>query len=78
VWLVKTEPDIGIKENASSLSVSEQTTATILNGPLVIPEGKKCRVLDITGRVVEPTKITRGIYFIEVNNKVVKKVIKIR
>jgi len=36
VWLVKTEPDIGIKENASSFAASEQTTATILNGPLVI------------------------------------------
>ncbi len=52
--------------------------ATIISGPLYLPEGKKCRVFDITGRVVEPTKITRGVYFVEIDNKIVQKVIKIR
>jgi hypothetical protein len=38
----------------------------------------ECKVFDITGRVVEPTKIQPGIYFIEVDGKITKKVIKVR
>jgi hypothetical protein len=36
------------------------------------------KVFDITGRVVEPTTITHGIYFIEIDSVVRKKVVKIR
>ena len=51
---------------------------TILCGPLVIPKDKNCRVFDITGRTVVPEKIKPGIYFLEVEGKVVQKVIKIK
>jgi len=51
---------------------------TIFTGPLLLPEGRKCRVFDITGRVVKPAEVTRGIYFMEVDGKVVQKAIKIR
>ena len=52
--------------------------ATIFNGPLQLPEGKKCKVFDITGRVVEPSKIQTGIYFIEIDGVVTQKVVKVR
>ena len=53
-------------------------TATIFRGPLQLREGKKYRVFDITGRLVEPEGITPGIYFVEIDNKIAQKVIKIR
>ena len=51
---------------------------TIIRGPLRLPEGRNCRVFDITGRVIEPTKITRGVYFIEIDGVVTQKVVKIQ
>jgi hypothetical protein len=56
----------------------EGLTQTIFSGPLRLPEGKKCKVIDIAGRVVEPTKIQAGIYFIEVDGVVTQKVVKVR
>jgi len=56
----------------------KQFGATIINGPLQLPKDKKCKVFDIMGRVVEPTKITRGIYFIEIDGVVTQKVVKVR
>jgi hypothetical protein len=52
--------------------------ATIFRGPLQLPEGKKCKVFDITGRLVEPDKIQSGIYFIEVDGVVTQKVVRVR
>jgi hypothetical protein len=52
--------------------------AAIFCGPLQLPQGKKCKVFDITGRVFEPDKIQPGIYFIEIDGRIQKKVVKIR
>jgi hypothetical protein len=51
---------------------------TILNGPLILPSNKNCRVIDVSGRVVEPRGISPGIYFIEVEGVITQKVIKIK
>jgi parallel beta-helix repeat protein len=51
---------------------------TIFKGPICLPEGKICKVLDITGRVVSPDRIKPGIYFIEVDGKIEQKIIRIR
>lgn len=59
-------------------TVYDKLGATILKGPLQLPKEKKCRVFDIMGRVVEPSKITRGIYFVEIDNRIVQKVVKIK
>jgi hypothetical protein len=71
---------VGIEERPITESVEGQAKlgATILIGPLLIPKGKKCRVLDIAGRVVDPSKIQPGIYFLEIDGEVVRKVVKIR
>jgi len=53
-------------------------SATIFRGPLQLPEGMKCRVFDITGRVVASDKMQPGIYFIEIDGVVTQKVVKVR
>jgi hypothetical protein len=52
--------------------------ATIFVGHLMLPEGKTCRVFDITGREMRTFDPAPGVYFIEVDNKIVQKVIKVR
>ena len=52
--------------------------ATIFSGPLILPEGKKCKVFDITGRTIVPDKIKPGIYFIEIEGQITQKVVKVR
>ncbi len=76
-WL--TSP-VGVEEHPTVRPVERQVNfgATIFRGPLQLPKGKECKVYDITGRVVEPTNIAPGIYFLEVDNKIVQKVIKVR
>jgi len=43
-----------------------------------LTKGKKCKVFDIMGRIVESANITRGIYFLEIDEKIVQKVVKTR
>jgi hypothetical protein len=78
VYLVKLGADVGIEEKMT-IDIKYQThTPTILSGPLRLPEGEKCRVFDITGRVVAPDRIRPGIYFIEVEGRITQKVVKVR
>jgi len=51
---------------------------TIFGEELLLPEGKKCRVFDITGRAVMPDRIGPGIYFIEFDGQIARKVVKTR
>jgi hypothetical protein len=71
---------VGVEEEPATESVQqhERITATIFSGPLRLPEGKRCKVYDIAGRIVQPSSITRGVYFIEIDGEIVQKVIKIR
>jgi len=78
VWLIKTEPDLGVEDNEPSIATNKGITATIFSGPLQLPKDKSCEVFDITGRVVEPNKMQPGIYFIEVDGVVTQKVVKVR
>jgi len=68
----------GVEENILTVVDQDEITTTIIRGPLLLPTGKKCRVYDITGRVVESDKIRPGIYFIELDGVVIQKVVKIR
>jgi hypothetical protein len=80
IYLIKTAPETGIEERSTVKSVDKERviTTTIFRGPLQLPEDKKCKVFDITGRVVEPSKIQPGIYFIEIDGVVTQKVVKVR
>jgi hypothetical protein len=69
---------LGVTENIHIAVKQYDVMTTIFRGPLQLPEDKKCRVLDITGRVVESDKIQPGIYFIEIDGVVKQKVVKVR
>lgn len=74
-WL--TEP-MRIVEEKTTIIHSSSYSTTIFCGYLDLPEGKKCKVFDITGRVVAPDKIKPGIYFIEIDGEIAQKVVKVR
>jgi hypothetical protein len=67
-----------IEENEAKHLSRIDLGATIFAGPIPLPEGKKCRVYDITGRVVMPEQTKPGIYFIEIDGRITNKVIKVR
>ncbi|UCF71090.1 MAG: right-handed parallel beta-helix repeat-containing protein [candidate division WOR-3 bacterium] len=71
-WGIEEEPIVKPIEAGSGFA------ATVFRGHLQLPEGKKSRVFDITGRIVEPNKIQPGIYFVEVDGVVTQKVVKVR
>ena len=75
-WL--TSPGVAEQPIVKPVEKHETLTATIFRGPLQLPEGKDCKVFDITGRVVEPDKVQPGIYFIEIDDRIVQKVVKVR
>lgn len=68
----------GIGEKKTKPITKRNFGATIFSGPLQLPEGKECKVFDITGRVVTPSKMRPGIYFIEVDGQITRKVVKVR
>ncbi len=78
-WLLKTDTDtLGVRGQEMNPATQSKMGATIFSGPLLLPEGKNCRVFDITGRVVIHDKIKPGIYFIEIDGKITQKVVKVR
>jgi len=78
------EFDIWVSEYIGA--IEEQTTRitnyyqlpTIVSGSLQLPQGKKCNVFDITGRRVNLLQLTPGLYFIEIEGDITKKIIKVR
>ncbi len=68
----------GVAEQDMMSIKSNCLNATFINGPLLLPDGRKCRVFDITGRVVVPQQIKPGIYFIEVDGWITHKVVKVK
>lgn len=78
LYLIRISPDVGVGEGSKTSIAGKQFSATVFSGPLLLPEGKNCRVFDITGRSVVPEKMKPGVYFIEINGVIAKKVVKVR
>jgi hypothetical protein len=78
VWLLKIAPETGLTEHMTVCREKNCYNPTVFSGPLLLPVGKKCKVFDITGRVVVPQHIKPGIYFIEIDGVITKKVVKVR
>jgi hypothetical protein len=76
--VISLDPATGIEEGKVSSIKNRNFGATLFSGPLHVPEGKNCRVFDITGRVIALDKIKPGIYFIEIDGKITQKVVKVR
>ncbi|MGB3340873.1 MAG: T9SS type A sorting domain-containing protein [bacterium] len=68
----------GCEEEAYESFRSTVVGPNIFSGSLLLPEGKNCRVFDITGRTVALERMQPGIYFIEMDGKIIQKVIKVR
>lgn len=69
----------GIAESdAKAVHSGHDFTPSILTGVLHLPEGKNCKVFDITGSEVDAARLSPGIYFIEIDGKLSKKVIKVK
>jgi photosystem II stability/assembly factor-like uncharacterized protein len=77
LWLMKIGTAGDISEKASVVSANINTVS-IISGPLVLPRDKYCKVFDIMGRVVLPDKIEPGIYFLEIDGEIQRKVVKIK
>ncbi len=76
--VISLTPDLSVQEEREMIVMKNLYGATIFSGPLLLPEGKNCRIFDIAGRVVIPNKIRPGIYFIEIDGKLTRKVVKVR
>lgn len=68
----------GIDENRIFKTLSQHFYPTIISSAAMLRARPRSKLYDITGRVVEPANITRGIYFLEVDDKVVQKVVRVR
>ena len=69
---------VGVKEE-TDIPIKNLHGPTIITGSLLqLPEGKEWKVLDVSGREIEPGHIGPGIYFIEVQGRIERKVVKIR
>jgi hypothetical protein len=78
-WLyIFKDVNFGVEDEMALPIRNKDFGATIFTGPLLLPEGKNCKVFDITGRLVMPDKIKPGIYFIETDGAITRKVIKVR
>ncbi len=80
VYLIKTD-SLGISTEIKeeiNISINTFNYTTILSGPLRLPRNKKCRVFDIAGRMVMPNQLKPGVYFIQIDGKMVNKIIKVK
>ncbi|HEC79163.1 MAG TPA: hypothetical protein ENI34_08505 [candidate division WOR-3 bacterium] len=77
IYLIKTESELGIEEESDN-PIRHLHGPTIISGPLQLPETKEYRVFDVSGREIKPGHIKPGIYFIEVEGRIERKVVKIR
>ncbi|RKX69016.1 hypothetical protein DRP53_09420 [candidate division WOR-3 bacterium] len=77
IYLIKTEPEIGVEEGPNT-PLRHPHGPTIITGPLQLTGCKKWKVFDVSGREIKPERIKPGIYFIEVEGRIERKVVKIR
>jgi len=68
----------GVQEGITKSCETQAPFPTIFRGPLQLPKNAGYRVFDISGRVVMPETMKPGIYFIEVDDHIIQKVIKVR
>lgn len=76
--LIEIGTDIVGKQEMTKSSANAWYGATVFAGPLRLPEGSLYKIFDITGREIKTLDPAPGIYFIEVDEKIVQKVVKIR
>lgn len=78
LWVFHKNLITGVNETRKKESTQYLVGPTIFAGPLQLPAGKIYRVFDIAGREIHTLDPAPGIYFIQVHDKIVNKVIKIK
>jgi len=71
-------PQTGTKENTCRVSDPPLIWPTIINGSISLPKEMPYKIFDITGREVDVIHLAPGIYFVEINGKMLHKIVKIR
>ncbi len=69
---------VGVEENKIGAVDNPNLGPTIIAGQLILPEGNSYIVYDITGRQVNPNYIKPGIYFIQNDGRIVRKIVRIK
>jgi hypothetical protein len=78
VYLIKIGPDVGVEENNGIDIKDNGFSTTIISGQLTLPNHEEFKIYDVSGRIVNRTHLAPGIYFIELDGKIINKVIKVR
>ena len=68
---------IGVNEE-EALPIAIEFIPSIITQQLHLPNLDDFKIYDISGRRVELNQMIPGVYFIEVNHRVIRKVVKIR
>lgn len=71
-------PAPGVRETFFIPTDNHNFFPTMFTGPLLLPENLECKVFDITGREVNRHQLAPGVYFVEIDGTVARKVVKIR
>jgi hypothetical protein len=71
-------PMTGAMEHNNAVVDRNLSRTLFINGPLLLPQGKKYRVFNISGQDVKIKDLRPGIYFVEIDGKISWKVIKIK
>jgi len=76
--IIEIGTDIVGKKEYSETALVAWDGATVFAGPLRLPEDKKYKIFDITGRQIQTLNPSPGVYFVEIDGKITLKVVKIR
>ena len=66
---------IGVEEQKKKEVKNNIVLPTIVRGPLYLPSNRKLTVFDISGREVAPPYLAPGVYFVELDKKIIRKVV---
>ncbi len=69
---------MSVNQNQFNLAQKLNNYANIICGPLALAPGHKYRIFDIIGKEVDINNLECGVYFIEIDGRIAKKLIKLR
>jgi hypothetical protein len=78
VWLLKFGVCGGIADTKTKAVKYDSFLPTIFSSRIQLPKGVAYKFYDIMGRDIDATRISPGVYFLEVEGIIIQKIIKIR
>ena len=77
-WNELFEGVVGVEEMITQPVKNQPPGTTIIAGPLQLALNKDYRIFDITGRRIHTLNPAPGIYFVQIDGKIIRKVVKVR